>query len=91
MFPKPAPEIEMTLDGQFREPPPPSLFDRLMRTAIVVAVLSGFLAVVGLMVWFALLMIPVAIGAALVAWVIYRFQLWRVRHSFTGQRDVFRP
>jgi hypothetical protein len=84
------PQLDMTPDGRFREPPRTPLATRIARTALVVAVLAGVLAALILALWFALALIPVAIGAGLVAWAAFRFQLWRARRSARGGRDVFR-
>jgi hypothetical protein len=79
--------IDMTPDGDFVEPPTPPLTERIGRWAFVIAVLAGGLAAAVLMLWFALALIPVAIGAALVAWVAFRFQVWRIRRSFPRDRS----
>src|SRR5687768_4949171 len=76
-----APQLDMTPDGRFREPPRASLVTRIAQTALVVAVLAGVVCVLILALWFALIMIPIAIGAALIAWAAFRFQMWRARSS----------
>jgi hypothetical protein len=78
--------IDMTPDGDFVEPSNSSLTERIGRWAFVIAVLAGGLAAAALALWFALALIPVAIGAALVAWVAFRFQMWRIRRSFPRDR-----
>jgi Flp pilus assembly protein TadB len=83
--------LDMTPDGRFREPPATPIATRIARTALAVAVLAGVLSALILALWFALALIPVAIVAALVAWVAYRFQLWRARRSFSRQPDILRP
>ena len=80
----------MTLEGGFREPPRAPLATRIGRTALVVAVVAGLLAALLLALWFALALIPVAIIAGLVAWAAFRFQLWRMRRSARGARDIYR-
>lgn len=87
------PQIDMTPDGRFRDPPAVPLATRIARTAIVVAALAGVVAVLILMLWFALALIPIAIGAGLVAWAAIRFQLWRMRRATasSGARSVWRP
>ncbi len=94
MYSRQPPQIDMTPDGRFRDPPAVPLATRIARTAVVVAALTGALAVLILMLWFALALIPVAIGAALIAWAAFRFQLWRMRRasaSGAGARSVYRP
>ena len=69
----------MTPDGRFVEPPAASLATQLLRYALIVAVLAGGLAIAALALWFALVLIPVAIGAALVAYGAFRWRLWRLQ------------
>jgi hypothetical protein len=85
------PELDMLPDGRFREQPKTSLSTHVFRTAVLVAGAAGGLAIAALALWFALTLIPVAIGAALVAYGAFRFQLWRSRASAPRGRDVWRP
>ncbi|HET6606413.1 MAG TPA: hypothetical protein VFG62_07085 [Rhodopila sp.] len=85
------PELDMTLDGGFVEPPRPPLLSRIMLWAVVVAVLAGALSIAAFALWLALLVLPVAIGAALVAYGVFRFQAWRTQQSLGGQRNLWRP
>jgi hypothetical protein len=64
MDPRTPPQIEMTPDGRFRMPERPALSVRIQRTALIVALLAGVLATALLALWFALVLIPVAAGAA---------------------------
>jgi hypothetical protein len=82
------PELDLLPDGSFRTRQPPVAL-RIFRWAIVVAVITGMLVVAALALWFALLLIPVVIGAALVAWLAFRYQLWRAGRT-TG-RNLWRP
>jgi hypothetical protein len=83
-------DVDMTADGRFTGPPPPSIADRIFRAAVVVAVIAGGLGLAALAFWFALLLIPIALGAGLLAWAVLRWRLWRAQHLFGGQRDPFR-
>lgn len=79
----------MTLDGQFATTPRPSgprvsWPVRLGVGAVLVAVLAGVVAVALLALWFALVLIPVALVAGLVGWGALRFQLWRARRARAG-------
>lgn len=85
------PQLDMTPDGGFRQPPRAPLATRIAAIALVVAVLAGTLAVAILVFWFALALIPVAIIAALIAWAAFRVQLWRIRRAARGPRAVYRP
>jgi hypothetical protein len=71
------PELDMTLEGTYRTPPRPPLLTRILIWAVIVAVIAGALALAAFALWVALLVLPVAIGAAVIAWGIWRFQVWR--------------
>jgi hypothetical protein len=76
------PVLDMTPDGQFRASRPVvPLGFRIGAVAFVIAILAGALALAALALWFALLLVPVAIAAAGFAWVAFRFQLWRGRRG----------
>ncbi|MBV9734285.1 MAG: hypothetical protein JO209_00145 [Acidisphaera sp.] len=64
---------------------------RLAIAAAIVAVIAGGFALAALAFWIAIMLIPVALLAGLIAAVAIRVQLWRARRSFGGQRYVFRP
>ncbi len=86
------PELDMTIEGEFRTPPRPPLLNRILIWAVIVAVLAGALVFAALALWLALIILPVAIGAAVIAWAIYRYQAWRAKGpnggSIGGGRDV---
>ena len=93
MLKRSPPQIDMTPDGRFRDPPSVPLATQIARSAVLVAVVTGVFAVLILMLWFALALIPVAIGAGLVAWAAIRFQIWRMRRAAvrSGAPSVWRP
>lgn len=64
--------------------PGPSLMDRIVFWAIVTAVVAGALVVAALAFWLAMFLLPIAIGVAIVAYLMFRFRMWQA-----GQR--FRP
>jgi len=74
--------IDMTVDGQFISPPPPSLADRIFRAAVMVAAIAGAVAIAALALWFAIALIPVLLVAGVVAWAAWRWQLWRMPRRF---------
>ncbi|MGA3399438.1 MAG: hypothetical protein ABSC95_09465 [Acetobacteraceae bacterium] len=84
------PELDMRTDGSFRLPPRPPILTRIFIWAAVIAVLAGGLALAAFALWIALILVPVALLAAVIAWLAFRFQLWRARSSVSGQRDVWR-
>ncbi len=78
-------EIDMRPDGSFREPAKPPLAARIFFWAVLVATIAGSVVVAALALWFALALIPLAIGAAIVAYLAFRFQLWRAAGSVGGR------
>lgn len=84
------PELDMHADGSFRVPPRPPILTRIFMWAAVIAVIAGGLAAAAFALWIALILLPVALLAAIVAWLAFRFQLWRARGSAGGQRDIWR-
>jgi hypothetical protein len=70
-------EIDMRPDGSFREPVKPPLAARIFFWAIVVVTVAGSIVVAALALWVALALVPLVIGAAIVAYLAFRFQLWR--------------
>ncbi len=85
------PDLDMTLEGEFVDPPPPPVLPRVMIWAIIVMALAGALAIAAFALWLALILLPVAIGAGAIAYGVYRFQLWRAQASIGSQRDLWRP
>jgi hypothetical protein len=85
------PDLDMTVDGEFVSPPRPPLSTRIMFWAVIVALIAGGLSLAALALWVALIILPVAVGAAVVAWVMFRYRMWRAQRSFSGQRNVWRP
>lgn len=71
------PELDMTPEGEFRDPPAVPLAERIFRYALVFAVLAGLVCVALLALWFAIALIPVVLGAALIAWLAFRYRLWQ--------------
>lgn len=72
------PEIELLPDGSYRPRRPP-IATRIFAWAVVIGVAAGALAVASLALWFALILIPVVVAAGLIAWLAFRYQLWRTR------------
>jgi hypothetical protein len=71
------PPLDMTLDGRFRDPPAAPVATQIGRMAMLVAVVATAGAVALLALWFALALIPIALGAGLVAYGVLRYQRWR--------------
>ena len=81
------PLLDLTPEGEFRQPTPPfgrppfgglPWLARIAAWALVVALVAGGLAVAAVAFWLALTLIPIAIVAGLIAYVAFRFNLWRM-------------
>ena len=75
------PEFDMTPDGQFVEPSQPRVSEKLLRYAILLAVIAGLAAVAALALWLTLILIPVAAVAAAIAYGAFRWRMWRLGRS----------
>ena len=76
--------IEMTLDGEFVSPPPPPrtpVAARIMIWAAVAAVIGGAFLIAAVALWFVTMILPFVLGAAAVAYLAYRYQVWRARQA----------
>ena len=82
--------IDMTVDGRFRAAPKPPLSAKVLAIALLVAGGAAALAFAALALWLALILIPVAIGAALVAYGVLRYRLWRATRSGAVPPDILR-
>jgi hypothetical protein len=81
--------IDMTLEGEFVSPPPlarPPAGARIMVWAILAMVLAVTVLIVALTFWFVVMILPLVLAAALVAYLALRFQLWRTGRTFTIRR-----
>ncbi len=85
------PELDMTVNGEFVSPPVPPVSSRLLMWAIVIAVIAGGLSLAAFALWLALLILPVAFGAAAVTYVVFRYRVWRAQRAVGIQRNVWRP
>jgi 4-hydroxybenzoate polyprenyltransferase len=81
------PELDLLPDGSFRPRRAP-VASRIFAWAIVIAAAAAALAVAAFALWFALILIPVVLVAALIAWLAFRYQMWRA--GTQGQRDSWR-
>jgi hypothetical protein len=59
--------------------------------AVIVAVIAGGLSLAAFALWLALLILPVALGAGVIAWAMFRYRIWKAQRSVGGQRQVWRP
>ena len=84
--------IEMTLDGEFVSPPPPPRMPvsaRIMVWAAIAAVIGGAFLIAAVALWFVTMILPFVLGAAAVAYLAYRYQLWRARQAFVRRHGRF--
>ncbi|MDB5374533.1 MAG: hypothetical protein JWP04_3175 [Belnapia sp.] len=96
--PDPSPPVlDMTADGQFRDPVPPrrgwldQVLGRVGGVALLVTLAAAGLVVVALAILFVGLLLPVVIGAGLIAFVSLWWRMRRLRKANGGQpvRFVF--
>jgi hypothetical protein len=81
--------IDMTLEGEFVSPPPPPrppIGARIMIWAIVAMVLAMTVLIVALTFWFVLMILPVILAAAVIAYLAFRYQLWRSGRAYSIRR-----
>ncbi len=83
------PQLDMTPDGQFLEPPRETTAEKLLRYGVVVAAIAGLLALAALAFWLAVMLIPVVIVAAAVAYAAFRWRMWKLGRSAGG--DLWPP
>jgi hypothetical protein len=83
-------EIDMRPDGSFPEPEKPPLAARIFFWAVLVATIAGSIVIAALALWFALALIPLALGASIVAYLALRFHLWRSGGSLGGRGNGLR-
>ena len=81
----------MTVNGEFVSPPAAPLTSRILMWAVVVALIAGALSFAAFALWLALIILPVALGAAAVAWGLFRYRVWRAQRAGVPQRNIFRP
>ena len=81
----------MTLEGEFVAPPTAPLSSRILVWAVLVAVIAGGLTLAFVALWIAMLVLPVAVGAGVVAYLLFRYKMWRAQQSLQGQRGVWAP
>ncbi len=85
------PEIDMLPDGTIRRPARPPIATRIFIWAVIIAAIAGALSLAAFALWIALIILPVALGAAVIAWLAFRFQLWRAGGSIRrGPPNVWR-
>ncbi len=74
------PEIELLPDGSYRPRRPP-IAARIFAWAAVIAVVAVALMVASFALWFAVILIPVVVVAGAIAWLAFRYQVWRAGAS----------
>lgn len=91
--PRHPPLLDMTPEGEFRDPPRPSTLDRILaRTggiAVLVLLATGGLVLAAVAVFFAALLLPVALAAGAVAFVSLWWRARRMRRQGLDPR-IFR-
>jgi fatty acid desaturase len=88
MSDRPPPELDLLPDGSYRTRRAP-IAARIFGWAVVVAVVAAALALAAVALWVALILVPVVVVAGLIAWVAFRYQVWR---ATTARRTtIWRP
>jgi hypothetical protein len=83
------PMIDMTVKGEFVDRPAAPLATRVLGIAILVAILAGAFAAAAVAFYVAIALIPVALVAGAIAYLAFRYQMWRARRaSLRGPRDL---
>lgn len=92
---RPPVQIDMTPDGQFRTPPAgmaagmaggvPTMV-KVMGVAILVVVVAGAAMLASLALSVALALLPIVLGAGVVAYGLIRFRMWKSGRSLSRQR-----
>jgi hypothetical protein len=85
------PQLDMTIEGEFVAPPTVPLSSRILVWAVVVAIIAGALSLAAFALWLALLILPVAFAAAIIAWAMFRYRIWRAQRAVRGERGLWRP
>jgi membrane protein implicated in regulation of membrane protease activity len=85
------PDLEMTINGEFVSPPVAPITSRILMWAIVIALVAGALSLAAFALWIALIILPVAFGAAVVAWAMFRYRVWQAQRSMAAQTGIRRP
>ena len=74
--------IDMTPDGRFVDSPPTPIADRVFRYAVLAAIVALGLSIAAVFAWFALMLLPVALGAGAVAWLAWRWRMWKAGRPY---------
>jgi hypothetical protein len=81
--------IDMTIEGEFVAPPSqpkPPIGARIMLWAFVAMVLAVTALIVAVTFWFVVMLLPLILAAALIAYLAFRYQLWRGGRTFVIRR-----
>lgn len=85
----------MTAEGEFidvRRPGISPLSVKIIAFAVLIAAVAGGLAIAALALWLAMTLIPIAIAGGLIAYGVFKVQLWAARRRSLGRgRDLLRP
>ncbi|MDR3523884.1 MAG: hypothetical protein P4L66_07245 [Acetobacteraceae bacterium] len=74
-------QLDMTPDGEFMSPPGSPLGNKVLKVALLLAVIAGAGVLATFAFWFAMVLIPIAVGAGLLAYGILRFRIWQASQA----------
>ena len=81
----------MTANGEFISPQPTPFATRILFWAVVVAVIAGGVSLAAFALWLALAILPIALGAALIAYALFRYKMWQASKAQGRRGQVWRP
>jgi hypothetical protein len=88
------PIIDMRIDGSFPPSRSASLPMRIAGVALAIAAFAAGLVVIGailwVLLWMVMVLLPIAVIAGLIGWGAYKYQMWRNGGSFRRPPDFFR-
>jgi predicted PurR-regulated permease PerM len=73
--------IDMTPDGQFRDPAPPPRSIRASGWAALAVIVGGALLGLVLALWLAITVLPVVFAALIIAYLVTRLRAWTRRRG----------
>ena len=70
-------QIDMTPEGDFISPSGSPLGNAVLKWAIIIAALAAAGMLAAFAFWLAVILVPIAIGAGLIAYGILRYRIWQ--------------
>jgi hypothetical protein len=74
-------QIDMTPEGDFVSPAGSPFGNKVLKVALVIAAIAAAGVLASLAFWLAVTLIPIAIGAGLIAYGILRYRIWQATRN----------